>query len=324
MRNDDALTADEVAGLLQVSRSSVYKLVKADELASYHVGRKMRFTMGDVENYIARSKRAKAASVTAAAVPRAAVSVPVPTPPGASRPVPQSASGPFVLAGNDIVGDILANYLGATNTAVDRIYEGSYNALVDLYRGAAHAVLTHLYDGETDSYNVAAVKRLLPGVPLKVVRLVRRRQGLIVAKGNPKNLRTWDDLLQPGVRLVNRECGCGSRILLDEQLARRGVSGAAIEGYGREANSALSMASFVARGAADAGIGTERVFRQVEGVDFLPLQDEWLDIVLVKRPGCERAADAITKLARTRPFREEIGSIIGYDTARMGDVVFER
>ena len=279
--------------------------------------------MGDVENYIARSKRAKVAAVTAAAVPRAAVA-PAPTAVPASRSGSRSASGPFVLAGNDIVGDVLANYLGATNTAVDRIYEGSYNALVDLYRRAAHAVLTHLYDGETDSYNVAAVKRLLPGVPLKVVRLVRRRQGLIVAKGNPKNMRTWDDLLRPGVRLVNRECGCGSRILLDEQLARRGGSGAVVEGYGREANSALSMASFVARGAADAGIGAERVFRQVEGVDFLPLQDEWLDIVLVKRPGCERAADAIAKLARTRPFREEIGSIVGYDASSMGDVVFER
>ena len=326
MRNDDALTADEVAGLLQVSRSSVYKLVKADELTSYHVGRKMRFTMGDVENYIARSKRAKTAAVTAAALPCAAVSAPAPAPTAvsASRSGSQSASGPFVLAGNDIVGDILANYLGATNTAVDRIYEGSYNALVDLYRGEVHAALTHLYDGETDSYNVAAVKRLLPGVPLKVVRLVRRRQGLIVAKGNPKSLRTWDDLLQPGVRLVNRECGCGSRILLDEQLARRGVSGAAIEGYEREANSALSMASFVARGAADVGIGAERVFHQVEGVGFLPLQDEWLDIVLAKRPGCERTVDAIAKLARTRPFREEIGSIVGYDASRMGEVVFER
>lgn len=173
MRNDDALTADEVARLLQVSRSSVYKLVKADELASYHVGRKMRFTMGDVENYIARSKRAKTAAVTAAALPCAAVSAPAPAPTAvsASRSGSQSASGPFVLAGNDIVGDILANYLGATNTAVDRIYEGSYNALVDLYRGEVHAALTHLYDGETDSYNVAAVKRLLPGVPLKVVRL---------------------------------------------------------------------------------------------------------------------------------------------------------
>ena len=84
------------------------------------------------------------------------------------------------------------------------------------------------------------------------------------------------------------------------------------------------QASFVARGAADVGIGAERVFHQVEGVGFLPLQDEWLDIVLAKRPGCERTVDAIAKLARTRPFREEIGSIVGYDASRMGEVVFER
>lgn len=66
MRNNDALTAEDVAEILQVSRSSVYKLVKTDELASYYVGRKLRFTMADVENYIARSRKAKAREVEAA------------------------------------------------------------------------------------------------------------------------------------------------------------------------------------------------------------------------------------------------------------------
>lgn len=61
-----------------------------------------------------------------------------------------------ILAGNDIVGDVLANYLGATGLAVDRIYEDSYNALVDVYRGRAHIALAHLYDGATDSYNVGS------------------------------------------------------------------------------------------------------------------------------------------------------------------------
>lgn len=328
MRNDDALTADEVAGLLQVSRSTVYKLVKADELASYHIGRKMRFTMGDVENYIARSKRAKAASVAAgvrsslaassAAFGAASAASVSPAAPSASKGLSS-----FVLAGNDIAGDILANYLGSANAAVERVYEGSYNALVDLYRGVAHAALSHLYDGDSGSYNVAAVKRLVPGTPVKVVRLVRRRQGLIVARGNPKGLRTWEDLLRPGVRLVNRERGCGSRILLDEQLARLGADRVRIEGYEREATSALSMASFVARGGADAGIGAERVFHQVGGVDFLPLQDEWLDIVLAKLPGSERIVEAVVKLTRSRPFREEVGALVGYDASRMGELVYE-
>lgn len=360
MRNDDALTVEDVAEILQVSRSSVYKLVKTDELASYYVGRKLRFTMADVENYIARSRKAKAREVEAAlgaegvgrpaaglassalaaggaSVPgaasaaagamRAAGGAHAQAAAAAPAPAPSArAETPCILAGNDIVGDVLANYLGATGLSVDRIYEGSYNALVDVYRGRAHIGLAHLYDGATNTYNVEGVKRLLPGVPVRVVRMVRRRQGLIVAKGNPKNLRTWDDLLQPGVRLINRERGCGSRILLDEQLTRRNVSVAArtkLEGYAREAQSGLAMASFVARGAADAGIGVERTFRQVEGVDFLPLQDEWLDIVLPKLPGYERVVEAVTRLTRTRPFREEIGNIIGYDVSRTGEVVYE-
>ena len=109
---------------------------------------------------------------------------------------------------------------------------------------------------------------------MTVVRLAKRRQGLIVKRGNPKGLRSWEDLLQPGVRIVNREKGCGSRILLDEKLVELGAHRGEIEGYDREFPSALTMASLVARGAADAGIGAERVFHQVEGVDFLPLQDE--------------------------------------------------
>ena len=345
MRNDEALTAQDVAEILQVSRSSVYKLVKTDELASYYVGRKLRFTMADVENYIARSRKAKAREVEAAIGARASVAASaaclsagtaVRAGSGTSGASSRStatvdagrgrAGGAFVLAGNDIVGDVLANYLGATGLPLDRVYEGSYNALIDVYRGQAHAAISHLYDGATDTYNVEGVKRLLPGVPVRVVRMVRRRQGLIVAKGNPKGLRTWDDLLAPGVRLINRERGCGSRILLDEQLSRRGMGAeerAKIAGYAREAQSGLAMASFVARGAADAGIGVERSFRQVEGVDFLPLQDEWLDIVLAKVPGSERMVDTVTHLCRTRPFREEIGGIVGYDASHMGEVVHE-
>lgn len=338
MQNNDALTAEDVAAMLQISKSSVYKLVKSDELASYYVGRKLRFTSADVENYIARSRQAKAREVASASGARVA---------GAHVSATSSVVGPrtvasragtaslqagahdtlsqsFVLAGNDIVGDIISNYLGAMGVPVERIYEGSYNALVDVYRGKAHAALSHLYDGATNSYNTEGVRRLLPGVPCATLRLVGRRQGLIVAKGNPKNLRTWDDILRPGVRLINRERGCGSRILLDEQLVKRGVGASArqnIEGYAREAKSGLAMASFVARGAADVGIAVERVYHQVEGVDFISLQDEWLDLVIAHTPVSASVAESIVKLLKTKPFQEEVGRIIGYNVTQMGKLV---
>lgn len=340
---EEALTAEEVAHLLQVSRNTVYNLVKRDELASYHVGRKMRFSRADVQNYVARARRQKARAMEPAGSsgpvsdggrnagpgrqPELAPSGSSPHgSPRASGGVGAhaAAAGGYVIAGNDILGDMLANYLGAVEVPIKRVYEGSYHALAEAYFGNVQAALTHIYDGSTGAYNVPAVQRLVPGLPLAVVRLAKRRQGLIVKRGNPKGLRSWEDLLQPGVRLANREKGCGSRILLDEKLTRLGARRSEIEGYNREFPSALTMAALIARGGADVGIGAERVFHQVEGVDFLPLQDEWLDIVLMGGVGSNRVAQAIVRLARTRSFRSEMSAIAGYDTSRMGEVIYEQ
>lgn len=347
MPNADALTADEVAKMLRVSRNTVYNLVKRDELASYYVGRKMRFSLADVEKYIERSQVVTGASSaheakSPAARPSASaaaaafegkngrVSEPTLSHSGDEAAFRVFGSAPrvsFVLAGNDIVGDMIANYLGATAQAsgfsFERVHEGSYAAAADVYTGHAHAALVHVRDMD-GSYNVEFVKRIIPGAPLRLVRLVRRRQGFIVTRGNPKNLRAWDDLGSEGVRLANRERGCGSRVLLDEMLLAHGIDRAALAGYGREHASALTAATLVARGAADVTIGSERVFHQVDGVDFIPLQDEWLDVVLALDERTIPAVNAVCQLVRTRAFREDVARMAGYDTAHMGDVVYEQ
>lgn len=340
MPDVDALTADEVAKILRVSRNTVYNLVKRDELAAYYVGRKMRFSQADVENYLARSASGAPGLVGAstsasqavplafdasATAPNVSPSVGAGALAAAGRSAREVREAPYRIAGNDVVGDLLANYLGAAlRLPFERVYEGSYAALVDLYGGRAHAALTHLRD-ESGSYNVPFVERILPGMPVRLVRLVRRRQGFIVAKGNPKDLRNWEDLGHGDVRIANRERGCGSRVLLDEKLAECGIDRAALAGYGREHPSALAAASLVARGAADVCIGSERVFHQIEGVDFLPLQDEWLDVALsLESERLARVADAVCRMAQARAFREDVGRMVGYDVSQMGEVVYER
>ncbi len=342
----DALTADEVAQMLRVSRNTVYNLVKRDELASYYVGRKMRFARADVESYIARtasmpaSMRAGAAgrSASAASTPgeaqhaarngaraqQAAVGSLGAAARSGQGGGGRTGGGAYVIAGNDIVGDLMANYLGATSRIpFERVYEGSHAALVDLFDGRVHAALTHLRDA-SGAYNIPFVERILPGMPVRLVRLVGRRQGLIVAKGNPKKLRTWMDLGHKGVRIANRERGCGSRVLLDEMLSKYGIDRRALAGYDREHASALTTAALVARGAADVCVGSERTFHQVEGVDFLPLQAEWLDVALsLETEACVRVADAVCRLVNARPFREDVGRLVGYDISCMGEVVFE-
>lgn len=315
MSNGGALTAEEVAVILRVSKNTVYNLVKREELAAYHVGRKMRFSRDDVEKYVLRTKQDRNSAQNRMRSPSVRSEAP-----GFARP--DAAS--FVIAGNDILGDMLANYLGSTSGAstFERVYEGSYAALCDLYSGRAHAALTHLYDKE--AYNVPFVERLVPGLPVRVVRLVKRRQGLIVAKGNPCGLRSWDDIVRKKAKIVNRERGCGSRVLFDEKLLELGYAPKDVASYDREVSSALAAASLVARGAADVCIGCERVFHQVEGIDFLPLQNEWLDIAFAKTPSAQPILDAATRLVRSRLFKEESSRIVGYSTEHMGEVVFER
>ena len=317
MSGNGALTADEVAAILRVSKNTVYNLVKREELAAYHVGRKMRFSRDDVANYVARRTGSRPGPLGGA--------VPAPTvrseaPAFAVR----SCGASFVIAGNDILGDMLANYLGsaASGSTFERVYEGSYAALCDLYAGRAHAALVHLYDRR--AYNASFVERLVPGTPVRVIRLVGRRQGLIVAKGNPRGLRSWEDIVRVDVRLVNRERGCGSRVLLDEKMFELGLDVRATAGYDREVSSALTAASLVARGAADVCIGSERVFHQVEGVDFLPLQDEWLDIAFLEDERTAPVVDAAVRLIRSRPFKEEAARIVGYATEHMGETVYKR
>lgn len=313
MLNDEALTVDDVAELLHVGRNLVYSLAKEGDLASYRIGRKLRFTRADVERYIARSHRGPASGHGLPGTsPTARASTAAGMPP----------EGALVLSGNDLIGDVLAHHCNDRGLPVSRAYAGSYFSLVDLYFGRADAALVHLYDRKTNSYNVPAIQRVAPGMPVIVIRLVRRYQGFFVASGNPKHLTTWGSLLGEGVRLANRERGCGTRVLLDEKLVGLEARPDAIEGYDREIPSALSVASFVEQGAADVGLGTERLARQVDGIDFVPLQQEWLDLAVAKSERTARLVWSLTRLAADPHVQQELAAM-GYDTSGMGAIVYE-
>ena len=110
-----------------------------------------------------------------------------------------------------------------------------------------------------------------------VVNVTYRMQGLYVAKGNPKNIRSWRDLARDDITMINREKGAGSRVLLDENLNLLGLYGSQIKGYDNENQSHLTVASAVGRGDADVAVGNEKIARQVENVDFIPLKKERYD-----------------------------------------------
>jgi putative molybdopterin biosynthesis protein len=148
-------------------------------------------------------------------------------------------------------------------------------------------------------------------------------EGFYVASGNPHNISTWPDLIRPNVRFVNRERGSGARVLLDEMLRKLDIDCELIHGYDHEEMNHLSVASCVARGEADVGLGTEKTTRQVHSVDFIPLQKERYDMILLKQDAKKPEFQRLIAILRSPEFRKEIESLGGYDISQMGEIMAE-
>ena len=110
-----------------------------------------------------------------------------------------------------------------------------------MYNGECDVVSVHLYDGETEQYNLPYVKRILVSQPFIIINLICRNAGIYVQQGNPHNIKDWSDLANPKISIVNREKGSGARVLLDEQLRINGISPDLIKGYKNELTSHFSM-----------------------------------------------------------------------------------
>lgn len=313
MDQNKSLSTEEVARILHVSKSTIYALIKKGEIVSYKIGRKVRFTQEDVDAYIARSRHSQQ---VAAPVQKVNVQ--------SSLLYGDTAQKrPLIISGQDVILDILSNYLHQYGIQALRAYVGSFESLLSLYQGNVQAATCHLWDSDTDSYNLPYIRRLMPGVHAVVVNLTYRMQGFYVKKGNPKGITSWKDLTRPDVFILNRRNGTGSRILLDEHLFQMGVSSGAVNGYGNEMSSHLTVATAIVEGQADVGIGTGRIIRQFPELDFIPVQRERYDLVIKKETYHSPEIQAMLQILRSREYQNDIFSIADNDYTDLGKIVGE-
>lgn len=341
LENKDALTAPEVASILQIAQNTVYELVKRGELNCYKIGRKMRFTYDDVQAYIeqSRSGSSRRAESGIAANPVQGSLSAQGFPAGSSYGSrmeqgqgvsslnqtfsPEKRSQAFQICGQDEILDILAKYMNTQmpSAKAERIHRGSYDSLTALYKEEVWAAASHMWDGETDSYNIPYVKKLLPGCPVVRIRVASRNQGFYVASGNPKQISSWEDLRRRDLVIVNREPGAGTRILLDEHLQQMGIIPETIAGYEHLAASHMSVAACVSKGEADLGIGTEKTAWNVSGVEFVPLQMEQYDLIVKKKNYGDPRVQLMIRILQSREFQEQFAFMKGYDISEMGTVI---
>lgn len=197
---------------------------------------------------------------------------------------------------------------------------GSLGGLVALKRGEAHLVGTHLLDPRSGTYNLPDVARLLGArADVQVVSLAVRQQGLIVARGNPKRIRTLRDLTRADVRYVNRQPGAGTRVLLDYLLGKQRLAPRRIRGYEREEYTHMAVAVAVASGLADCGLGI-RSAATAMGLDFVPIEREAYDLVLRGDFARSAAGAVLLETVRSPELRQAVERLGGYDLKMAGTV----
>ncbi|MBQ2860951.1 MAG: helix-turn-helix transcriptional regulator [Peptococcaceae bacterium] len=310
MKQNKSLSTQEVADILHVSKSTIYELIRKGEIHSYKIGRKVRFTQDDVDAYIARARHEHSTKPVKNIDTHSTLLTPD------SKQTPE-----LILAGQDVVLDILANYLQQEGVAVGRTYLSGFEGLLSLYQDNVHVAACHLYDGK--DYNTSYVRSLMPGIPAVLINISYRMQGFYVQAGNPKNIKSWEDLKRDDIVILNRRVGSGARILLDLQLKKLGLCGASIKGYDKIMKSHLTMAAAVANGEADLAIGTERVSRQMDGIDFIPLEEERFDIVIKKEMLAAEPVQKMLQILNSHAFRSEIVHFSGNDYRDLGKRIAE-
>jgi len=321
VKEKSSLTPEDVADILNIAKNTVYELIKRGELTAYRVGRKIRVDMQDVEAY---KKKGKNLELLPSSIP-AMTTIPTQQIETSLEGDPFSPSPRLVICGQDVLLDILARHLERhpNGTYALRHHVGSFAGLLALYQGKAHLASTHLWDGDNDIYNLTYVRYILCGIPAVIIHMACRMQGFYTAKGNPKEIKTWQDLTRPDVVFINREKGCGTRVLLDEQIRRLGINRRQINGYEREENSHLAVASAVSRGEADVALGNEKASLQVRGIDFVPLQKERYELVITKEDLDLPPFQAVIEILQSREFKNEMQGLGDYDLTELGEIVAE-
>lgn len=305
MSHEHSYTIEEVAQLLKVSKLTIYDLVKKGDLPIFRVGRQMRVDRTDLQLYIQKSKTGATSAVST------------------DSTTPSLKNKKIIISGQDLALDLLGKYIEKKQSnKVLRSHEGSFNGVMALYNGDCDIASLHLYDGDTGEYNTPYLKKIFVSHSYILLNLISRRAGFYVQKGNPLQIQSMGDFKTKSLKLMNREKGSGARTFLDEQLRIHHISPTSIEGYNEEEMSHLDVASAVANGHADIGIGIEKISKLIE-VDFIPLIRERYDIVLLKTPENQQLLESVIEILNSPDFQSEVVALGDYDITQMGQIIYE-
>lgn len=227
-----------------------------------------------------------------------------------------------VIGSHDPLLDEVADMMHRADPTVfmSSSHVGSMGGIMAIRRGEAHAGGCHLLDTEAGVYNLSFLKKYFPNGGIRLVRCVGRQQGLMLAKGNPLDIKEFADIAKNGVRYVNRQKGSGTRVLMDYLCEQYAVNVSDIYGYEREELTHTSVAAQIANGSADAGMGIYSA-AQLYDLDFLPICIEEYDLIIPDHAWETPVVQQLIATLKSPAFREKMLAMGGYTVDHPGEII---
>jgi putative molybdopterin biosynthesis protein len=197
---------------------------------------------------------------------------------------------------------------------------GSTEGLKALNSGYTDLAWSHLLDPESGQYNIPFLPTYVSDVKAVVVNLFHRELGLIMAPKNPLNIKGFEELGKKGVRLVNRQKGSGTRVLLDYHLKQLKIPPSKIEGYDREVYTHFEVGLSILSKESDVGIATIAVAKLL-GLPFVSIANESFDMILKKNTFFHKGIQAFIETLNSKEFRQRVEPIGAYDFKDSGKIV---
>jgi molybdate-binding protein len=226
-----------------------------------------------------------------------------------------------VQASHGFAVETLREWFVRNGVPIDLKYRSSFEALAAVKSGGCEISGFHVPMGEFEAPALLQyAKWLKPATQHRLILLATRRQGLMVATGNPRRIESLADLARPDVRFVNRQAGSGTRMLLDLMLKKAGINGAEVRGYDSGELTHAAVAAYVASGMADAGMGVEAAAKRFD-LGFVPLVTERYFFLASRETVTSPAMERVLETLRDPGFRGLINALPGYDATNSGELL---
>lgn len=219
------------------------------------------------------------------------------------------------IGSHDLIMDILSDMIPLSSGHV-----GSMAGILSMKRGESHIAPIHLLDEDTGEYNISYIKKYFSNKKMVLVKGVKRKQGFIVEKENPKNIRGFKDLNREDIVFANRQRGAGTRVLLDYHLKLDKINKDNIKGYKRELNTHMAVSMAVKTKSADVGLGIYSAAKAMD-LDFIPVSFEDYDFLIPYDILDTEEIKRFINTLKSKEFKKRVEKLGGYNFQNTGDIV---